>query len=102
MDMLTALRYYARAYLAAATQLATNRHARQWMESMDWRHAEIEELERHARMAASWASIGCLPEEALPLIASGITPQMVLDSDPRTPAEAMARLADRIDLLRNR
>jgi hypothetical protein len=101
MDKLAALRIYATVYLANAAHLATSRVAREWMESMDFRSATVEELEGHAAMAAAWASIGMLPDEALPLIASGMTPDMVTATDPQTDAERMEYLADRIGMLGN-
>jgi hypothetical protein len=102
MDKLEALRYYFRAYDETATQLKTSRIAREWMESMaGYRTATREELEAHARKSAAWASIGMLPTEALPLIASGMTPEMVSDTDPTTDAERMEYLADRMRMLRN-
>ncbi|ROO51093.1 hypothetical protein EDC02_5957 [Micromonospora sp. Llam0] len=90
MNRLEQLRHYCRAYYAGTTQLATSRIARQWME------AGIP-----AHQAAAWARAGCLPEEALPLIAAGMTPAMVLATDPTTEAEQMQRLADQIDLMRD-
>lgn len=88
MDKLEQLRHYTRTYYAAATQLATSRIARTWME------AGIP-----AEQAAAWANIGMLPEEALPQIAAGVTPEMVVATDPTTDAERMERLAGRIDML---
>ncbi|WP_431895893.1 hypothetical protein [Micromonospora haikouensis] len=99
MDKLAALRVYAAVYLASATQLATSREAREWMESMDFRAATRAELEAHAKVAAEWASIGMRAVEALPLIASGMTPGMVVATDPTTDAERMERLADRMEML---
>lgn len=90
MDKLTALRHYTNDYYAAATQLKTSRIARTWME------AGIP-----AGQAAEWASAGYTPEEALPLIGSGMTPAMASAADPTTRAERMQYLADRIDLLRD-
>lgn len=101
MDKLTALRIYVTTYLAQATRLATSRIARQWMESMDFRAATEEEMQEHARMAATWANIGMLPEEALPLIESGMTPETVVATDPQTDAERMEYLADRMRMLGN-
>jgi hypothetical protein len=102
MDRLRALSIYAAMYLAAASQLATYRIAREWMESMpDFRRATSDDLEQHARQAAAWASIGMLPAEALPLIASGMTPEMVTATDPTTDAERMEYLADRMQMLRD-
>lgn len=88
MDKLTQLRRYTADYYRLATQHRTSRIAREWMEA----GVPAEE-------AAKWASIGCLPSEALPLINSGMTPGMVVATDPTTDAERMARLADRMDLL---
>jgi len=88
MDKLAALRHYTAVYYAHATQMATSRLAREWME------AGVP-----AEQAAEWASIGCLPAEALPLIESGMTPDMVVAADPTTDAERIERLADRMDLL---
>lgn len=99
MDKLTALRHYTRAYLAHATQLATSRYAREWMEGMDFRAATQVELERHAEEAARWASAGFLAEEGLPLIASGMTVEMATATDPTTDAERMERLADRMRMM---
>jgi hypothetical protein len=65
MDKLRKLAIYAETYMAAATQLATYRIARQWME------AGIP-----AQDAAAWANLGYLPAEAAKLIAQGIGPQM--------------------------
>ena len=70
------LRHYCRAYYARTTQLATSRIARQWME------AGIP-----AHQAAAWARSGHLPEEALPLIAAGMSPEMVVATDPATDEE---------------
>ncbi|GGM27325.1 hypothetical protein GCM10011608_10110 [Micromonospora sonchi] len=88
MTRLEQLRHYTRTYYAAATQLRTSRAAREWMESG-----------QPAEVAAQWANIGCLPAEALPLIASGMTPEMVLATDPTTDAERMQRLTDRMQML---
>lgn len=88
MGKLTDLRDYTRTYYAAAGQLRTSRIAREWME------AGIP-----ADQAAAWASIGCLPAEALPLIESGMTPDMVTATDPTTDAERIERLADRMQML---
>lgn len=101
MDKLRALSIYIAAYRAHATQLAASRIARVWMESMDFRSATREQLEEHAVMAASWANHGYLPEEALPLIASGMTPQLASAADPTTEAERMERLADLMRMLRD-
>ncbi|MEU8185993.1 hypothetical protein [Micromonospora carbonacea] len=99
MDKLTALRIYATVYLASASQLATSRIAREWMEGMDFRTATRDELEQHAKQAAAWANIGMLPAEALPLVASSITPEMITAADPTTDAERMERLATRMEML---
>jgi hypothetical protein len=101
MDKLAALRIYGAVYMANATQFATYRIAREWMESADFQAATREELEHHAAMAATWASIGMLPAEALPLIDSGMTPEMVVATDPQTDAERMEYLADRMRMLGN-
>jgi hypothetical protein len=101
MDKLTALRYYSRAYRATATQLATGVLAREWMEGMPgWRDATREQLEQHAEMAATWASRGFLPEEGLPMIASGMTLEQATAMDPE-PGQEMQYLADQIDLIRH-
>jgi len=100
MDKLLALRHYYRAYRAHATQLASSRLAREWMEGMPgWQDATQEQLETHARMAARWASAGFLPDEALPLIASGMTVEMATAMDPE-PGQELEYLARRIDLMR--
>lgn len=88
MDKLTALRHYTRAYLAHATQHATYRAAREWME------AGIP-----AEESARWATAGFLPGEGLPLIASGMTLEMATAADPTTDAERMERLADRMRMM---
>lgn len=98
MDKITALRIYTAAYRAHATQLATSRHAREWMESTDFRTATQVELEEHAEESARWASAGYLPEEGIPLRASGMTPERAASADPQTDAERIAYLANRIDL----
>lgn len=101
MDKLAAFSTYAAVYMANATQLDTYRLAREWMETMDFRTATREQLERHAERAATWASIGMLPTEALPLIAAGVSPAMVVATDPQTDAERTAYLANRIQMLGN-
>lgn len=70
MDRLRALGIYSTEYMAGATQLATYRLAREWME------AGVP-----AADAAAWASLGYQPVEAAPLIASGVTPQMAGELD---------------------
>jgi len=100
MDLLAALRHYAPVYRAHATQLATYRCARQWLQTMDYRSATREQLVAHARMAARWASAGYLAVEAAPLIASGMTVEQAVDADPTTDAERLQRLADRMAMLR--
>lgn len=90
MDKLTSLRHYSAKYYQHATQLQTSRAARAWME------AGVP-----ADEAGRWASVGFLPEEALPLIASGMTPEQATAADPTTDAERIKYLADRIDMLRD-
>lgn len=82
MDLLAALRVYGAAYRETATQLRHPRVIREWMETMaDCRAATREELERHARTAAEWASLGYTAEEAAPLIADGVTPATVREME---------------------
>lgn len=82
MDKLTALRIYSTVYRAAATQLATGRDARGWMETMvDYRAATREQLEAHAAQSARWASAGYMPGEAQRLIADGVTPETANELD---------------------
>jgi hypothetical protein len=99
MDKLTALRHYSAAYFANATQARTYRLAREWMETIDFRTMTRGQLEQHATQAGQWASIGMLPAEATPLIAWGMTPEMVVAADPATDQERMERLADRMRML---
>jgi len=68
MDKLRALSMYAETYMPSASQFATYRCAREWME------AGVP-----AEDAAAWASLGYLPTEAAPLITAGVTPQMAAD-----------------------
>ncbi|WP_431728553.1 hypothetical protein [Verrucosispora sp. TAA-831] len=63
MNRLTELRRYWTVYSATATQHCTSRTAREWMEQ-----------DVPAEQAAAWANLGYLPDEAAPLIASGVTP----------------------------
>lgn len=86
MDKLTRLRHYWRAY--KPTQLRTYRYAREWME------AGVP-----AETATVWASAGFLPEEGVPLIESGMTPDMATATDPTTDQERIERLADRMRML---
>lgn len=82
---------YAREYLAGATQLATYRLAREWME------AGVP-----VRDAAAWASLGYQPGEATPLIAAGVTPHMAGEMDQiavdlaGSPEERAAQSIDRL------
>lgn len=59
---------YVREFAAQARQLNSYRIGGQW-----WK------LRVPAEVAAEWANLGYLPEEAAPLIADGITPAMVRD-----------------------
>lgn len=91
MDKLARLREYSRIYMAGATQLATSRHAREWMEMQPPVPAEV---------AAQWASLGYLAAEAAPLIAVGRKPEEVAVTEAAEEAAAggpEALVRDRIE-----
>ncbi|MFI7608852.1 hypothetical protein ACIBTV_27580 [Micromonospora sp. NPDC049366] len=72
---------YVRDFAARATQLNSYKIGGEW-----WK------MRVPAEVAAEWADLGYLPEEAAPLITSGITPAMVRDAEGPTTVTAVAVL----------
>lgn len=88
MDKLAKLTAYIAEFRAIATQLSDYKIARHYME------AGIPAAE-----AAKWANLGFTPEEALPLIDSGLTPELAAAADPKTDEEFAERIEAEIEFL---